>query len=291
MVLPDHPGLSIGKQCKPLGISRSAWYRPQSPESGYNLELMRVMDELFLQMPYLGSRQMRSRLRRLGYADITYIPMRRGFLYLVAVMDWYGRKAPAWRLSNTLESDFRLAALEDALTRYGAPEVRNTDQGRRFTSTGFVALLQENGVAISMDGKGCRRDNIMAERLWRSLRYENICPHAYETGGEARKGIGIWLEDYNQNRGHSSLADYTPDEAYRGISVKSATDPRLGEIKAAWTTGSILFLLPNCPAIGGQLSNGIMRTSPFVSPAFLRKVCRLSSPSARPASHSAVCST
>lgn len=286
MVRADHPRLSIGKQCSLLGISRSAWYRPQSPENGYNLELMRVMDELFLQMPYLGSRQMRSRLRRLGHtdvgrkrirrlmrvmglravykrprtsvphpehpvfpyllrgmnisrpnqvwcADITYIPMRRGFLYLVAVMDWYSRKVLAWRLSNTLESDFCVAALEDAFVCYGTPEICNTDQGCQFTSIGFVALLQEKGVAISMDGKGCWRDNIMVERLWRSLKYENIYLYAYETGSEARNGIGTWIDDYNQNRGHSSLADYTPNEVYKGIPSCSGPDPRLGEIKAA----------------------------------------------------------
>jgi putative transposase len=269
MVLPEHPVLSIVRQCGLLGISRSAWYQPQSPENGYNLELMRVMDELFLQMPYLGSRQMRSRLRRMGYedvgrkrvrrlmrvmglravyqrprtsaphpehpvypyllrglaitrpnqvwcADITYIPMRRGFLYLVAIMDWYSRKVLSWKLSNTLESDFCVSALEDALSRYGAPEICNTDQGCQFTSLGFVALLHEHKVRISMDGKGCWRDNIMVERLWRSLKYENIYLHAYETGSEVRQGIGEWIADYNQNRGHSSLGDCTPDEIYWG---------------------------------------------------------------------------
>lgn len=286
MVSPDHQRLSVARQCRLLGISRSAWYRPQCPENGYNLELMRVMDELFLQMPYLGSRQMRSRPRRLGHedvgrkrvrrlmrimglravyqrprtsvphpehpvypyllrgltitrpnqvwcADITYIPMRKGFLYLVAVMDWHSRKVLAWRLSNTLESDFCVAALEDALSRYGVPEICNTDQGCQFTSLGFVALLQEHGVKISMDGKGRWRDNIMVERLWRSLKYENIYLHAYETGGEARQGIGRWIEDYNQNRGHSSLADYTPDEVYRGIPSGAEPDPRIGAIKKA----------------------------------------------------------
>lgn len=249
MVLPEHPWLSIGSQCRLLGISRSSWYRPQCRESSYNLELMRMMDELFLQMPYLGSRQMRSRLRRQGCevvgrkrvrrlmrlmglravyqrprtsvphpehpvfpymlrgmsiirpnqvwcADITYIPMRRGFLYLVAVMDWYSRKVLSWRLSNTLESDFCIAALEDALARHGSPEICNTDQGCQFTSLGFVSLLQESGIRISMDGKGRWRDN------------------------------------YNQNRGHSSLADHTPDEVYNGIS-SDGPDPRLGGRKAA----------------------------------------------------------
>ena len=284
MVLPDHPRLSISEQCSLLDISRSTWYRPQSPEGGYNLELMRVMDELFLQRPYLGSRQMCSRLRRQGYtdvgrkrirrlmrlmglsaiyqrprtsvphpehpvfpyllrgmdilqsnqvwcADITYIPMRRGFLYLVAVMDWFSRKVLSWKLSNTLESDFCVAALEEALDRRGVPEICNTDQGCQFTSIGFVSLLQENGVRVSMDGKGCWRDNVMIERLWRSLKYENIYLHAYETGSEARRGIGQWIEDYNQNRGHSSLSDRTPDEVYYGLPLGAA--PKGGPLKTA----------------------------------------------------------
>jgi putative transposase len=272
MVLSEHPVLSIARQCGLLGISRSAWYRPQCPENAHNLELMRVMDELFLQMPYLGSRQMRSRLRRMGHedvgrkrvrrlmrvmglravyqkprtsvphpehpvypyllrglvitrpnqawcADITYIPMRRGFLYLVAIMDWHSRKVLSWSLSNTLESDFCVAALEDALSRHGPPEICNTDQGCQFTNLGFIALLQEYHIKISMDGKGCWRDNIMVERLWRSLKYENIYLHAYESGSEARQGIGQWFADYNQNRGHSSLGYCTPDEIYRGLPI------------------------------------------------------------------------
>jgi Transposase and inactivated derivatives len=150
-------------------------------------------------------------------SDITYIPMRRGFLYLVAVMDWSSRKVLSWKLSNTLESDFCVAALEEAITRHGVPEICNTDQGSQFTSIGFVSLLQENGVRISMDGKGCWRDNVMIERLWRSLKYEDIYLHAYETGSEARRGIGQWIEDYNQNRGHSSLGDERPTRCTMGF--------------------------------------------------------------------------
>ena len=138
----------------------------------------------------------------------------------------------SWRLSNTLESDFCVAALEDALVQYGAPEICNTDQGCQFTSFGFVGLLQDNQVKVSMDGRGQWRDNIMVERLWRSLKYENIYLHAYETGSEARAGNKRWFTDYNQNRGHSSLDDYTPDEVYIGIPAMGY-DPRQGQGKAA----------------------------------------------------------
>lgn len=285
MIHKDHPRLSITHQCGLLGISRSAWYRPQSLKSGYTLELMRVMDELFLNEPYLGSRQMRKSLRRLGYeagrhrvrrlmrlmgfaavyqkprtsvphpqhpvypyllrdltidrsnqvwcSDITYIPMRKGFLYLVAIMDWYSRKVLSWRLSNTLDADFCVAALEEAIEKYGRPEIFNTDQGCQFTSFAFTGLLKENGICISMDGRGCWRDNIMVERLWRTLKYENIYLHAYESGREARSGIGSWLHTYNSKRPHSSLDDYTPDEVYNGIPLKDGPDPRKGELKKA----------------------------------------------------------
>lgn len=147
-------------------------------------------------------------------ADVCYIPMRRGFLYLVAVMDWASRKVLSWRLSNTLDTEFCVAALEDAVARYGRPAIFNTDQGSQFTSLEFTQVLKDAGVKISMDGKGRWMDNVMIERLWRSLKYECIYLNAFETGSEARKGIEKWFRLYNEQRPHSSLDDRTPDEAY-----------------------------------------------------------------------------
>ena len=167
--------------------------------------------------PYLLRGVDIARPNQLWCADITYIPMRRGFLYLVAVMDWYSRKVLSWRLSNTLESDFCVAALEEALAKYGAPEIFNTDQGGQFTSLDFTQTLKDAGVRISMDGKGRWMDNVMIERLWRTLKYDCVYLHAFETGSEAREGIGRWVEMYNKKRPHSSLDDKTPHEAYWGL--------------------------------------------------------------------------
>ena len=148
-------------------------------------------------------------------ADITYIPMRRGFLYLVAIMDWATRSVLSWRLSNSMDSRFCVEALEEAITRYGRPEVFNTDQGSQFTSYDFTQVLKDNEIKISMDGKGRWIDNVFIERLWRSLKYECVYLHAFETGSEAREGIGRWIDFYNHQRPHSSLADNTPMERYR----------------------------------------------------------------------------
>ena len=147
-------------------------------------------------------------------ADITYIPMRKGFLYLVAVMDWYSRKVLSWKLSNTLNTDFCVAALEEAMAKYGKPAIFNTDQGCQFTSFEFTQILKDAGIKISMDSKGRWMDNIMIERLWRSLKYECIYLHAFETGSAAREGIRNWIRLYNEERPHSSLDDKTPNEAY-----------------------------------------------------------------------------
>ena len=147
-------------------------------------------------------------------ADITYIPMRKGFLYLAAVMDWHSRKVLSWRLSNTLDTDFCVAALEEALSKYGKPAIFNTDQGCQFTGLQFTQTLKDAGVRISMDSKGRWMDNIMIERLWRSLKYECIYLHAFETGSETREGISKWIRRYNEERPHSSLDDRTPKEAY-----------------------------------------------------------------------------
>lgn len=150
-------------------------------------------------------------------ADVCYIPMRRGFLYLVAIMDWYSRKVLSWRLSNTLDTDFCVAALEEALARYGKPDIFNTDQGSQFTSLEFTQELKDAGVKISMDGKGRWMDNVMIERLWRSLKYECVYLHAFETGSETRKGIERWIRRYNEQRPHSCLDDRTPYEAYYNL--------------------------------------------------------------------------
>jgi len=149
-------------------------------------------------------------------ADITYIPMPKGFLYLVAVMDWYSRKVLAWRLSNTMHADFCIDALEDALARFGRPDYFNTDQGSQFTATAFTGVLEAAGVRISMDGKGRCMDNIFIERLWRSLKYEDVYLMAYATGSEARLGIGRWIDGYNARRPHQALAYRTPNEVYAG---------------------------------------------------------------------------
>ena len=146
--------------------------------------------------------------------DITYIPMAHGFVYLAAVMDWASRRVLAWRVSITLDSAFCIAAVEEAIARYGRPTIFNTDQGAQFTSADFTGLLRDHGIAISMDGKGCWRDNIFVERLWRSLKYEEIYLHGYESVSVATAGIGRYLTLYNTRRPHSSLTDRTPDEAY-----------------------------------------------------------------------------
>jgi len=146
--------------------------------------------------------------------DITYIPMARGFVYLAAVVDWFSRRILSWRVSITMEVEFCLDALEEALARYGKPEIFNTDQGSQFTSADFTGLLLENAIAISMDGRGAWRDNVFVERLWRSVKYEEVYLRAYDSVGEARMSIGRYLAFYNRKRPHSSLDARTPDHAY-----------------------------------------------------------------------------
>lgn len=146
--------------------------------------------------------------------DITYIPMARGFVYLAAVMDWASRRVLSWRVSITLDPAFCLDAVEEAVAKHGCPTILNTDQGAQFTSAAFTGLLQARGIAISMDGQGCWRDNIFVERLWRSIKYEEVYLHAYTSVSEAKASIGRYLLQYNSARPHSSLADQTPDEAY-----------------------------------------------------------------------------
>jgi putative transposase len=164
--------------------------------------------------PYLLRKLVIERPNHVWCADVTYIPMRRGFLYLVAIMDWATRKVLAWRLSNTMDADFCVAALEEALARFGKPEIFNTDQGSQFTSFAFTSVLRNADVRISMDGRGRWMDNVFIERLWRSMKYECVYLHAFETGSELRAGLGRWITYYNTRRPHSGLAGRTPAEAY-----------------------------------------------------------------------------
>jgi putative transposase len=147
--------------------------------------------------------------------DITYIPMARGFGYLVAIMDWYSRRVLSWRLSNTLDSSFCVEALQEALERFGAPKIFNSDQGAQFTAEAFTSVLLKRGVRISMDGKGRCLDNVFVERLWRSLKYEQVYLHVYDDLSEARASIGTYFDFYNHQRRHQALGYSTPDEFYR----------------------------------------------------------------------------
>ena len=266
MIEAGHPGLSIGKQCALLSISRSSFYYRPKGETALNLALMRRIDEQFLETPFYGVRQMTWHLRNDGHpvnekrirrlmrlmglmpiyqkpntskaakghktypyllkglrvdrpnqvwaADITYLPMRRGFLFLVAIMDWHTRKVLAWRISNTLEADFCVEALGEAIHKFGPPEVMKTDQGSQFTSFAWTDRLKRNGVRVSMDGKGRFLDNIFVERLWRSLKYECVYLYAWESGSEAKAGVAKWIEFYNQRRPHSAHRGRPPAVAY-----------------------------------------------------------------------------
>jgi putative transposase len=164
--------------------------------------------------PYLLRKLPITRPNQVWAMDITYIPMARGFVYLAAVVDWFSRRVLTWRLSITLEASFCIEALEEALARCGRPEIVNTDQGSQFTSTAFTEVLQKNQIAISMDGKGAWRDNVFVERLWRSIKYEEVYLKAYDSVSEARASIGHYLTFYNSRRPHSSLDRRTPDQAY-----------------------------------------------------------------------------
>ena len=164
--------------------------------------------------PYLLGGISIERVNQVWCADVTYIPMAQGFLYLVVIMDWVSRAVLAWRLSNTLGAEFCVEALEEALLLHGRPEIFNTDQGSQFTSDDFTGTLQSHGVTISMDGKGRYMDNIFVERLWRSLKYEEVYLNAYASVAEAKAGIGSWLGFYNEERQHQSLGYRTPRQAY-----------------------------------------------------------------------------
>lgn len=164
--------------------------------------------------PYLLRYRAITRPNEVWAMDITYIPMARGFVYLTVVMDWASRRALSSRVSVTLDSAFCIAAVEEAIARYGRPEIFNTDQGAQFTSAAFTGLLRDQSIRISMDGRGCWRDNVFVERLWRTIKYEEVYLHAYDSVAEATTSLGRYLTLYNTRRPHSSLADQTPDEAY-----------------------------------------------------------------------------
>ena len=164
--------------------------------------------------PYLLRDLEITRPNHVWATDITYIPMKRGFVYLIAVLDWASRRVLSWRLSNTLTTDFCIEVVQEAINRYGKPEIFNTDQGCQFTSLEFTGLLKDNDIKISMDGKGCWRDNVFVERLWRSVKYEEVYLHAYDSVSAAKNGLGKYFARYNQHRPHSSLDDKTPDEFY-----------------------------------------------------------------------------
>jgi putative transposase len=266
MIIKTH-SLPVKRQAELLEISRANVYYLPAPTLEKDLALMRAIDELHLEYPFLGARQLCKILRREGHPaagrlhigtlmakmgiaalyrkpntskrhpahkiypyllrhlaieranhvwamDITYLPMQRGFIYLAAVMDWATRRVLAWRVSNTLTSDFCVEAVEEAIARYGKPEIFNTDQGTQFTSDAFTTMLHGYDVAISMDGRGCWRDNVFVERLWRSIKYEEVYLHAYESVSAAKAGVGRYLDFYNRRRPHTALGGQTPDEAY-----------------------------------------------------------------------------
>jgi putative transposase len=201
-------GIEIGRRhvatlMKRMGIE-AIYRRPNTskPAPGHKI------------FPYLLRGRKIERPNQVWAMDITYIPMARGFVYLAAVVDWFSRRVLAWRLSITMEAAFCIEVLEEALAKNARPEIFNTDQGSQFTSAGFTGVLVANSVAISMDGKGAWRDNVFVERIWKSVKYEEVYLHAYDSVGEARTSIGRYLDFYNRRRPHSSLDRQTPDEAY-----------------------------------------------------------------------------
>ncbi len=195
----------VGTLMRKIGIS--AVYRaPKTSTPGRGAE-HRIY-------PYLLKNLVIERANQVWAADITYLPMAKGFLYLVAIMDWASRRVLAWRTSNTLTADFCVEALHEALARYGTPEIFNTDQGSQFTSADFTDVLKDAGVRISMDGKGRWVDNVFVERLWRSVKYEEVYLHAYGSIAEANRRLASYFDFYNRIRSHQSLNAMTPDAAY-----------------------------------------------------------------------------
>ena len=201
-------GCKVGRRhvktlMKRMGIE-ALYRRPRTtkPEPGHKI------------YPYLLRGMEIVRQNQVWAMDITYVPMARGFVYLAVVLDWFSRRVLSWRVSITMEAAFCVETLEDALARHGKPDIFNTDQGSQFTGAAFTGALTDNGIAISMDGKGAWRDNVFVERLWRSIKYEEVYLRAYDSVSEARASIGRYLNFYNGRRPHSSLDGVTPDQAY-----------------------------------------------------------------------------
>jgi len=195
--------LHVATLMKKMGVE-AIYRRPNTskPEPGHKI------------YPYLLRKLAVTRPNQVWATDITYIPMARGFVYLVAIVDWFSRRVLAWRLSITLTTDFCIEALEEALARFGKPDIFNTDQGSQFTSIAFTSVLHREKIAISMDGRGAWRDNVFIERLWRSVKYEEVYLRAYASVSDARSSLGRYLTFYNTRRPHSSLDRKTPDQAY-----------------------------------------------------------------------------
>ena len=222
MMIDRNHALPVSRQAKLLDISRGAVYYVPKPISEADLKLMRHIDELHLQHPFMGARMLRRTLAQEGVTranqvwalDTTYIPMAQGFVYLTAVVDVASRRVLAHKLATTLEAHHAVEIMAQALTRYGTPEIVNTDQGSQFTATEFVAVLTKIGAALSMDGKGAWRDNVFVERLWRTVKYERVYLKTYDTVSEARADLAEYLNWYNLERAHSSVGDLTPDQAY-----------------------------------------------------------------------------
>jgi putative transposase len=262
---PNHPQLSIRRQCKLLELNRATFYRQPGSESPENLALMRLIDEQFLRTPFYGTRRMAvvlgteeepinrkhvQRLMRLmnieaiypkprttqrdathkiypyllrnlaitrpnqvWSCDITYVPMPTGFMYLTAVIDWFSRYVLAWGLSNTLDAEFCIEALETACTT-AQPEIFNTDQGVQFTSRAFTSRLESRGIAISMDGRGRALDNVFIERLWWSVKYESIYLHEFATVGSLQRGLTDYFRFFCHERPHQALQYRTPADVY-----------------------------------------------------------------------------
>lgn len=267
MIDPEHPQLSVRRQCALIGLNRSTLYHQPVGESALNLTLMKLIDQEYTRAPFYGYRRMTARLReehehevnhkrvarlmglvglqavypkpntsvsqphhpkfpyllrgmavtrpnQVWASDITYIPLRHGFMYLVAVMDWCSRYVLSWRLSNTLDGTFCQEALADAL-KLGQPDIVNTDQGAQFTAKGFTGMVQGAGIQVSMDGRGRAFDNIFIERLWRSVKYEDVYIKGYETAQALRVGLGDYFQLYNHARPHQSLGYKTPASVYQ----------------------------------------------------------------------------